>query len=87
MTVVDGNINSQKYTDILDNNLWPVIANVFPVGQWICKDDNAPPGFSKCAGDPTISLFTFTFSQVNFLSSMGLPTIFMFMRVVVIAFC
>ena len=26
---VDGNINSQKYTDILDENLWPVRTNFF----------------------------------------------------------
>jgi hypothetical protein len=25
----------QKYIDIWDTNLWPVIANVFPAGQWI----------------------------------------------------
>jgi hypothetical protein len=31
--------------------------------------------------------FTFTFSSVNDLSSMGFPTIFMFMWIVVIAFC
>jgi hypothetical protein len=34
-----------------------------------------------------ISPFTFTFSPVKNLSSMGFPTIFMFMWIVVIAFC
>ena len=32
LAVVDGNINSQKYIDILDTNLWPVIAKVFSGG-------------------------------------------------------
>jgi hypothetical protein len=36
---------------------------------------------------PAISSFTFTFSPVKNLSSMGFPTIFMFMWIVVIAFC
>jgi hypothetical protein len=36
---------------------------------------------------PAISSFTFTFSPVKNLSSMGFPTIFMFMWIVIIAFC
>ena len=36
---------------------------------------------------PAISPFTFTFSPVKNVSSMGFPTIFMFMWIVVIAFC
>lgn len=27
---VNGNINSEKYIDILDNNMWPVVARHFP---------------------------------------------------------
>jgi hypothetical protein len=35
---------SQKYIDILDTNLWPVIANVFPARQCIFQDhSNAQP--------------------------------------------
>jgi hypothetical protein len=41
ITDVEGNINSAKYIDILDNNLWPVVAK-FENNQWIFQDDNAP---------------------------------------------
>ena len=43
-TIVDieGNINSNKYINILDQNLWPVIAKCFDTDQWIFQDDNAP---------------------------------------------
>ena len=39
---VEGNINSDKYIDILDTNLWPVIARHFPDGAYLFQDDNAP---------------------------------------------
>ena len=29
LTPVVGNLNSEKYINILDDNLWPVIANIF----------------------------------------------------------
>ena len=38
---VDGNINSQKYVDILEDNLWPVVAKGFANSPWIFQDDNA----------------------------------------------
>jgi len=41
ITDVEGNITSAKYIDILDNNLWPVVAK-FENNQWIFQDDNAP---------------------------------------------
>ena len=41
-TAVEGNINAQKYQQILDDNLWPVIAQHFPNDQYIFQDDNAP---------------------------------------------
>lgn len=44
---VNGTINSQKYTDILDENLWPVVAKVFPDSPWIFQDDNATPHRSR----------------------------------------
>ena len=42
LVAVNGNINAQKYIDILDNNLWPVIARHFPDNSYIFMDDNAP---------------------------------------------
>ena len=41
ITVVERNINSAKYIDILDNNLWPVVAK-FENNQWIFQDDSSP---------------------------------------------
>ena len=35
LTRVEGNINAEKYINMIDNNLWPVIVHYFP-------DDNAP---------------------------------------------
>lgn len=42
LTSVNGNINSQKYIEILENNLWPVIVRHFPHGNYVFQDDNAP---------------------------------------------
>lgn len=42
LTAVDGNINADKYQQILDENLWPVLARHFAQGQYIFQDDNAP---------------------------------------------
>lgn len=39
---VSGNINAQKYEEILEENLWPVIARHFPDNSYIFLDDNAP---------------------------------------------
>lgn len=39
---VYGNINSAKYIDILENNLWPVVARHFADGDYLFMDDNAP---------------------------------------------
>jgi hypothetical protein len=39
---VQGNINAQKYINILDNHLWPVIARHFPANNCIFQDDNGP---------------------------------------------
>lgn len=38
---VEGNINGEKYIDIVDNNLWPVIVRQFTDSDYICMDDNA----------------------------------------------
>ena len=37
-----GNINSQKYIQVLDTNLWPVIAKVPEGRDYIFQEDNAP---------------------------------------------
>ena len=39
ITDVEGNINSAKYIDILDNNLLPVVLK-FENYQWIFQDDS-----------------------------------------------
>ena len=44
---VDGNIDSQNYTEILDVNLWPVVAKYFVQKYFISQDDNAPAHSSK----------------------------------------
>ena len=32
--------NSVKYVELLDQHLWPVIAEEFPNGGWIFQEDN-----------------------------------------------
>ena len=44
---VDGSINSEKYVDILNTNLWPGVAKVFPASPWIFQDDNETPHVSR----------------------------------------
>lgn len=39
---VNGNINAIKYQEILENNLWPVLARHFSDGMYRFQDDNAP---------------------------------------------
>ena len=40
--VVNGNINAHKYIDILNYELWPVVARHFPNNNFILQDANAP---------------------------------------------
>ena len=42
LTGVEGNINAAKYIEILEDNLWPVIAQHFPHNNYVFQDDNAP---------------------------------------------
>ena len=42
VTAVHGNINAIKYQDILEDHLWPVIAQNFSQGGYIFQDHNAP---------------------------------------------
>ena len=39
---VNGTINRHKYIEILEDNLWPVIARHFPEQDCLFQDDNAP---------------------------------------------
>ena len=39
---VTGNINSEKYKEILEENIWPVIVRHFQDDQYFFQDDNAP---------------------------------------------
>ena len=42
LTAVEGNINSVKYIDILDKNLWPFFVWYFEGKEYLSMDDNAP---------------------------------------------
>jgi hypothetical protein len=39
---VNVNINVQKYIEIIDNHIWPVVAAHFPSNEYVFQDDNAP---------------------------------------------
>jgi hypothetical protein len=52
ITEVEGNINSVKCVDILDNNCLPVVLK-FENYQWIFQDDSAPPFFCFSPHIPT----------------------------------
>ena len=41
ISAIDGTLNSQGYLDILEENVWPVIAKHFPRGDYIFQDDGA----------------------------------------------
>lgn len=49
VTVLDGNINAQKYINIIDEQLWPVIARHFSRNNYIFQDDNAPINRARIA--------------------------------------
>ena len=42
LTEIEGNMNTTKYVETLGDNVWPVIAKIFPNGGYIFQDDNAP---------------------------------------------
>ena len=42
LTVADGNINAQKYIEVIDNFVWPVIAGHSPDDNYVFQDNNAP---------------------------------------------
>ena len=42
LTVADGNINAQKYIEVIDNFVWPVITGHSSDDNYVFQDDNAP---------------------------------------------
>ena len=42
LTPVQGNIDSGKYIEVLDQHLWPVITKEYPNGDWVFQEDNCP---------------------------------------------
>jgi hypothetical protein len=42
LTVVNGSKNANKYIDILEEQLWPVVVKQYPNNNYIFQDDNAP---------------------------------------------
>ena len=42
LTLVQGNIDSGKYIEVLDQHLWPLIAKEFPNGGLTFQEDNCP---------------------------------------------
>lgn len=42
LSMVNGNMNSEKYIDTLENKLWPVIAKNFGANPYYFQEDNAP---------------------------------------------
>ena len=42
LIAVEGNIDSEKYISVLDQQLWPVIAKDFQDKPWIFQEDNCP---------------------------------------------
>ena len=49
LTEIEGNMNTTKYLETLGDNVWPVIAKIFPNGGYIFQDDNAPCHVSRRA--------------------------------------
>jgi len=39
---VDRYVDPQKYIDVLDDNLWPLVCKYFGGKRWFFQDDNAP---------------------------------------------
>jgi transposase len=42
LAMINGNMNSVKYIETLDNNLWKVVAKHFRNTPYLFQDDNAP---------------------------------------------
>jgi hypothetical protein len=42
LVAIDGNMNTDKYISVLDDNLWPIVVRHFSDRPWIFQKDNAP---------------------------------------------
>jgi hypothetical protein len=42
LAFINGNMNSEKYINTLDNYLWPAVTKHYGVNRWIFQEDNAP---------------------------------------------
>jgi hypothetical protein len=42
LVAIDGNMNTDKYISVLDDNLWPVVVRHFSDRTRIFQEDNAP---------------------------------------------
>lgn len=42
LVFVDGNMNSDQYTEVLDDNLWDVVMKHFANKPYLFQDDNTP---------------------------------------------
>ena len=42
LAFIDGNMNTQKYIQILDQHLWTSVAKHFVDNSWVFQEDNAP---------------------------------------------
>jgi hypothetical protein len=51
VTPSDGNLNSSKYVELIDQYLWPVMAKHFQNNDWIFQEDNCPAHVSKQTQD------------------------------------
>lgn len=47
LTIVNGNINASKFIDIIEKNVWPIIARHFTNNEYIYQDDNAPVHWAR----------------------------------------
>ena len=65
LTAAEGNINSVKYIDILDENLWPVVVWYFERKEYLFMDDNAPVNRAHTVDN---------YKDQNEVTSMGWPT-------------
>ena len=49
LITVNRNMDIDKYTEVLDQNLWPFVAQHFLNQPWILQEDNAPCHVSQAA--------------------------------------
>ena len=51
LSFIDGNMNTQKYIQTLDDYLWPSVVKHFDDNSWIFQEDNAPAHKSRVANE------------------------------------